>query len=104
MPFPGRVGLFVQRVQRSTGPQAVRVLDEKRALGQVQGHGVGGVGLQLQRMGTGLGRGLDDLQRHVQGLVMVAAHLGNDERRRIGTDQALANLEASHLRDPSIRA
>ena len=61
----------------------------------------GGVGLQLQGMRTGLGRGLDDLQRDLQGLVMVAAHLGNDERRRISTDQALANLETSHRGDPS---
>lgn len=56
------VWAFSYSVQRSTCPQAVRVLDEELVFGQVQGHGVGGVGLQLQGMSAGPGGGFDDLQ------------------------------------------
>ena len=101
MPLPRCVGFFVEIVERRAGPQTARILDEEFTFSQIQGHGFGGVGLQLQGMRPGLGRRLDDLQSDVEGLVMVAAHLGNDERRRIGTDGVLANLETRHAGDPS---
>ncbi|MNN50309.1 hypothetical protein D3C76_156930 [compost metagenome] len=95
------MGFFIQIVERSAGPQTARILDEELTFRQIQRHGFGGVGLQFQGMRPGLGRCLDDLQGHVQRLVMVATHLGDDEGRRIGTDQAVADLETSHAGDPS---
>ncbi|MNP83278.1 hypothetical protein D3C76_1821790 [compost metagenome] len=60
--------------------------------------------MKLQGVGTGPGGGLDDLQRHLQGLVMVAAHFGNDERWHLRPDAAVADLETIHGGDPSIHA
>jgi hypothetical protein len=52
-------------------------------------------------MRTSLRSSLDDLQGDIERLIMIATHLGNDERRRIGTDAVVANLETRHASDPS---
>jgi hypothetical protein len=44
-------------------PTGFRVADVKLTLVQIQGHGVGRVGLNLQRMGPCFRCGLDDFQR-----------------------------------------
>ncbi len=47
MPFPGRAGDLVQLVQALAVPEAALVVDEEIAGADWQGHGVGGVGLEL---------------------------------------------------------
>ena len=52
--------------------------------GEVERHRVGGIGLQLERVRAGRGGGIDDRQRALERLVVVAGHLGDDERRMSG--------------------
>ena len=77
MPFPGRVRLIVKIVQPAPGPQAVGLANRKIWVVDIQGHGVGRVGLQLERMSTGGRYGVNDRQRAVERLVVIAAHLRN---------------------------
>ena len=66
-------------------PQTLLVSDEKLAFLDIQCDGVGRVGLQLDRVGAGLRRSVDDLQRSIEGPVMVAGHLRDDERSRFSS-------------------
>lgn len=72
VPFPGGVGFLVEFVERGPLPEAVRIADVECPFVKVDGHGVGGVGLQFQRMGTCRGGRIDNRQRTVEGLVVVA--------------------------------
>ena len=92
MPVPRRVGHLVQLVQRLALPQRRFVLDGELGVRAVQGHGVGGEGLQLDRVRTRLGRGIHQGQRPIERLVVVARHLGNDERATV-----VANLQMVQL-------
>ena len=47
-------------------PRTVLVIDEEVAILDIQGDGIGGVGLQLERVGAGLRCGLDNFQCPLQ--------------------------------------
>ena len=90
MPSPRHMRLLVKIVEGAPVPQAAANV-EVFAIG-IEGDGVGGVGLQLDRIGTaGLGRA-DDVQRVLQLAVVVGRHFGNDIR-----GGAKANLGAVNL-------
>jgi regulator of RNase E activity RraA len=74
-------------------PGDVIVGDAEGVVVDVQRHRVGGVGLDLQRMRAGIGRGVDDGQRTLERLVVVARHLGNDEGAVAGADGTVADPE-----------
>ncbi|MNM75519.1 hypothetical protein D3C81_873090 [compost metagenome] len=63
---------------------------------QIQGHGVGGVGLQLQRMGAGGGGRFDDLQCAGQRLVVIATHLRDHQWWLVRADTAVPDVESVH--------
>ena len=76
VPFPGHVRLLVEFIQRLAIPQSATDL---KVLGvAVQGNGVSGIGLQLDRIGTSMPGLLDNLQRRLQAPIMVSRQLGND--------------------------
>jgi len=73
------VRVVVELVESSTVPETAGVLDgEARRIG-VERDRVGGVGLQLDRVCAGIRSGVDDLQRTLERVVVVPAHLGDDE-------------------------
>ena len=88
VPLPRRVRLLVEVVQPAIRPELVPRGDPERRPVGVDGDRVGRVGLELDRVGTGLGHRPDDGQRRCQVTVVVARHLGDDERRLVGTDRA----------------
>ena len=78
VPFPARVGLGVEVVQFLAFPQRIFVDD---AMHPGKGHGVGGVGLEFDGVGTGVGGGINNGDGALERLVVVARHFGDDERR-----------------------
>ena len=58
----------------------------KLTLVQIDRHGVGRVGLDFQGVRASLGRGFDDSERPLQGLVMVSGHLRDDKWGLIAAD------------------
>lgn len=58
-----------------------------------QGHGVGHVCLDFEGMCAAGGGGLDDLQRAIERLVVVARHLGDDEGAVIPADESAADVD-----------
>jgi hypothetical protein len=78
VPVPGRVCLLVQLVELAAGPQALVVFDDEAAGAHVERHRVGGVGLQLDRVGAGGRGGVDDGECALKRLVVVARHLGTE--------------------------
>ncbi|GAA6616189.1 hypothetical protein NUACC26_019890 [Scytonema sp. NUACC26] len=80
VPVPGRMGFLVELVERSSLPKAVGIVDEELIAGEIQRHRIGCIGLQLERMRARLRRRIDDRQRAVERLIVIAGHLRNDER------------------------
>ena len=75
MPVPGGAGLLIQLMQMPPVPKAA--LDAERGPVHVNCDGIGGIGLQLDRIGPGACRGIDQSQRPVQIAIMVARQFGN---------------------------
>ena len=92
VPFPGCVGLLVELVELATGPQALGVVDHEAGPAQVQRHGVGRVGLQLDGVRPVRGGGVHDGQRALQRLVVVARHLGDQVGAVAGADVTVEDL------------
>src|SRR3546814_14328251 len=67
-------------------------LDAELPARVVDGHGVGGVGLQLHRVGAGRGGRLHQSKRALEVAVVVAQHLGDDVARLAGSDLASCDL------------
>ncbi len=86
VPFIGSEGLRIEVVQGAARPQAP--LQAKAGAVEIQGDGVGRIGLQLDRVGPRFGRRVDQLQRPLQASVMVSGKLGYDERRLIRANGA----------------
>ncbi len=93
MPFPGRVRLAIEFVQRLTAPRTVRIRDQELAGPQIEGHGVGGVGLQLDGVRARPSRRVDDRQGTIERAVVIAGHLGNHEWRMRGPDREISDPE-----------
>src|SRR5438105_13403291 len=74
-----------------TLPQALFVIDKELAFADVKRQRVGGVRLQLKRMGAGPGGGLHDLQGSLERLIVVPRHLGDDERLYLSSDLAVTD-------------
>ena len=91
MPLPGGVGLGIEIVQVLAGPEAALIADLEIATAHIEGDRVGGVGLQLEGMGTGLGRCIHDGQGTLQALIVITAHLGDHQRWLIRADQTIAD-------------
>ena len=89
VPFPGGMRCRVECVQRLATPERARVLDRKFSARQVERHGVGGVGLQLECVRPRVGGGVDNRQRAIERLVMVARHLRDDEGLAVAAPVAL---------------
>ncbi len=84
VPRKGRRGLGIEVVERSARPQAL--LDQEAWALEVDGDRVRRIGLQLDRMGAGLGCGVDQGEGPGQLSVVVSGQLGDDERRVFGSD------------------
>ena len=97
MPFPGSVRLLIEFIEGTALPETMGIVDEKLPVVDIQGHRIRGIGLQLHRLCPGLGRGLHDSQGPLQGVVMIAGHLGDDEGGIIRRDSAIANFDQMHL-------
>ncbi len=94
VPLPGRVCFFVEVVQRASVPQRLGVGDRELVAIDVEGHRVGRVGLELERVRPTRSDHLDDLECTAEISVVVARHLGDDERRMIATDEMRSDLDA----------
>src|SRR5690606_35617410 len=95
VPVPRRVRLVVKIVERSATPQAAWVLDQELASLDVEGHGVGRVSLELEGVRARRGGGVNDLQRSFQALVVIAAHLSDEEGRVLRANRVIAKLDRS---------
>ena len=84
VPVPGRVGLGVELVEAAAVPKAP--LDAESRPVMVEGDGVGGVGLDLDGVGTRLGRRRDQVQGAFDVAIVVARHLGHHIGRMAGPD------------------
>ncbi len=89
MPLPGGVRLLVEIVETVAVPQPP--LDVEHRVVVVDGQGVGGIGLQLDRVGAGRLRRLDQRQGAAEIAVVVAGDLGDDVRRMAGSDRPAGN-------------
>ncbi len=65
-------------MQRARPPQLVAVAHPERGAVDVEGYRVGGVRLDLHGVRAGLGNGAHDLERALEGAVVVAGDLGDD--------------------------
>src|SRR5205807_5828989 len=74
-------------------PKTLFVRDDELSPADIKGNRIGRIGLQLDGMRACPRSGSDDCQRALQRLIMVARHLGDDERRNADPDRALRNLE-----------
>jgi hypothetical protein len=88
------MGFLIELVERLAGPKAVRIIYVKITLIDLQGHGVGGIGLQLDGVRTAFGGRFDDLQRSRERLVVIAGHLSDDEGGVPGADIAIGDLHS----------
>ena len=93
VPLPGGVGLLVEVVQVLAGPEGIGIADLKAPAAHVERHRVGGVGLQLDRVGSRLGCSLHDRQGPLQALVVVAAHLGDHKGGMVWADGAAGDFD-----------
>ena len=86
MPFIGCVSLLVELVEPVAVPQAT--LDQKFLAIVRNGHGVGRIGLDLDRVSAASGGGFNQLQRFQKLAVMVRRQFGDDVRRMVRADLA----------------
>ncbi len=91
VPVPWGIGGAVELVQALAGPLAGRDL-EFRA-GGVQGDRVGGIGLDLDRVGPGGGGGIDDAEGGIKAAVVVRRKLGDQIGRVRGADGAAIDAD-----------
>ena len=98
VPFPGGEGELVEVVEGLAAPEALGVVDEKIAVADVEGYGVGGIGLQLEGVGAGIGGGVDEAEGLVEALAVVAGHFGDDEGGAAGADFGGADADGIHGR------
>ena len=87
------MGLLVEVVQVLAGPEGIGIADLEAAAANVERHRVGGIGLQLDRVGPRLGRCLHDRQGPLQALVVVAAHLGDHKGGMVWADGAAGDFD-----------
>ncbi len=97
VPLEGRERLRIEVVERAAGPQAA--FDHEARPAMIQRDGVGGIGLQLDRVGAGFGGGVDQRQRPLQPAIVVARQLGDHERRLIRPDRASCDGESLGQRE-----
>jgi len=89
------VRLLIEVIEAAVGPQLVPRGDSKGRGIHVNGDGVGCVGLELDGGGASLRCRPHDSQGLVQITVMVAGHLGDDERSHVRTYLAPTDLEVT---------
>ena len=90
MPFPRRISLLVKVVFFDAVPETAFI--DKAVRVAVDGHGVGSVGLQLDRVRAGFLCSVDDFNRTVVVLQMVRRHFCNDKDRGVCGDSAPAQI------------
>ena len=76
MPFPWRMCLLVELIQRPALPQAG--LDPESLAVMIDSDGIGPVGLDLYQIGPRIGRCIDQRQRIVDSPSVVAGQLGDE--------------------------
>ena len=79
MPFPWRHGQGVELAEVFARPETF--LEQKAVIPALHGDGIGLVGLELDRIGSGLGCPVDQFDGLVQVSAMIARELGHDEWR-----------------------
>ena len=94
MPFPRHLRPRVQLVERLAAPQPAGLKIRRVA---IYGHRVGAVGLQLDRVGPGLGGHLDQPQRPLKAAVVVRRQLGDDVRRMATANPTLIDRDGMHV-------
>src|SRR5580704_6015582 len=80
LPVPRRVGLAVEIVERLAIPKRSLAVTKERRVAS-DGDRIGGVRLQLHRVGPGVFRNSNELFRFFEPLVVVGRDFGNDVRR-----------------------
>src|SRR5690606_23222188 len=94
MPVPRHVGLLVQLIQRLAVPQPT--VDLKLFRVAIQSDGVGGIGLQLDRIRPGFLGFLNDFQRGLQAAIMVGGEFGDDVGCRVAGDTTPGNSDVGN--------
>ena len=94
MPLPRRVSLAIQIVEPTTIPKTVGVVNPELITINIERHRIGGVRLQLDCVRSRVGRGVHNLHRPFERLVVVARHLGDHHRRFVRTDNMITDLNA----------
>src|SRR5688572_15826344 len=90
MPLPRCIGFAVELIKGLAGPEAVAG-DSKPLAVTVDRHGVGGVGLEFDRVrASSLGRP-DDLNGPVKTLIVVRGYFGDDVTRIALADAPLCD-------------
>ena len=79
VPFPGGIGFLVELVKRPPVPQPS--LDAKRGMVTIEGQGVGGVGLKLDRVGAGVAGFANQRQGPVELTQVIGGQFGDHVRR-----------------------
>ena len=91
VPLPRRARFLVELVEVLAAPQAVGVIDAEAPLGAIERHGVRCIRLNLDCVRPCLRGRVDDGEGALERLVMIAGHLGDDQRPMAGPDQPLAD-------------
>ena len=92
VPLPGGVCLLVEVVQVLASPEGIGIADLEAAATHVERHCIGGVGLQLDRVGACFSCCLHNRQCSLQALVVVAAHLGDHKGGMVCADGAASDI------------
>ncbi len=96
VPLVGGLGLLVELMQAAAVPQPA--VDFELRPVDVHGDGVGGIGLDLDSVGAGVGRGVDHRQRPVQAAVVVPRQFADHVGRVVGPDPATGDLDVGGVR------
>ena len=98
VPLPGGVSLLIEIMQVFPSPERIWIADLKATAAHVERDCVGGIGLQLDRVGARLSCCFHDRQSPFKALVVVAAHLGNHKRGMVCADWASGDFDHHEAR------
>src|SRR5689334_23757857 len=99
MPFERSLRVAIEVVESATVPEAA--LDAEIRAVVVDGECVGSIGLDLDGVGAGCGRSVEELQSPIQAAVVVSGQLADDIRLEIWPDATAGDRdERAHCFSP----